>query len=117
MGGNRRRPADDERRARFIDQNGIDFIHNRVVIAALNLLLARRGHAVVAQIIEPELAVRPVGDIHRVLFATHIGLLIVLNAANGKPEEIVQLPHPFRVAPRQIIVHRHQVRAPACESV
>src|ERR1700730_17598294 len=37
MSGNRRRPADDERRARFVDQDGIDFIDNGVVITALDL--------------------------------------------------------------------------------
>src|SRR6476660_7355352 len=82
MCGNRRRPADDERRARFIDQDGIDFIDNRVVITPLDLLFARRGHAVVAQIIETELAVRAVRDVHRVLLAARIWFLIMLNAAN-----------------------------------
>ena len=82
MRGNGRRTANDERRARLIDQNGIDFIDNGIVITALDLLLARCGHAVVAQIIEPELAVRPVRDVHRVLFAALVRLLIVLNAAN-----------------------------------
>src|SRR4029077_12917409 len=41
MSGNRRRPADDEWCARFIDQDGIDFIDNGVVITALDLLFAR----------------------------------------------------------------------------
>ena len=41
----------------------------------------------------------------------------MLNAANRQPEEIVELPHPFCVASRQIIVHRHQVRATASERV
>ena len=63
MSRNRRRTADDERRARFIDQDGIDFVDDREMIAALHLLLARRGHAVVAQVIETELGVRPVGDV------------------------------------------------------
>src|SRR5256886_7685813 len=80
MRRNRRRPANDERRARFIDQDGIDFIHNGIVITALNLLFARRGHAVVAQIIETELAVRSVSDVHRVLFAANIRLLVVFDA-------------------------------------
>ena len=56
MGRNRGRPADDQRRARFIDQDGIHFVDDREIVAALDLLLARRGHAVVAQIIETELA-------------------------------------------------------------
>ena len=111
MGRDRGRPADDERRARFVDQDRIDFIDNRVMITALDLLVARRGHAVVAQIIESELAVRSVSDVHRVLLAAHIRLLIVLNATDGQSEKIIELPHPFRVASRQIIVHRHQMGA------
>src|SRR4030095_9200429 len=82
MSGNRRRTADDERRPRFIDENGIDFVDDRIAIDPLYLLLARCGHAVVAQIIETELAVRAVRDVHRVLLATHIGFLIMFNAAN-----------------------------------
>ena len=117
MRRNRRRAADDERRARFVDQDGIDFVDDRVVITALHLLLARRGHAVVAQIIETELAVRSVGDVHRVLLAADIGRLIVLNAADGQAEETVKLAHPFRVAPGQVIVHRHEMRAAAGERV
>jgi hypothetical protein len=82
MRGNGRRPADDKRRACFVDQDGIDFIDNGIMIAALDLLVAPSGHAVVAQVIETELAVRSVSDVHRVLFAANIRLLIVFDAAN-----------------------------------
>src|SRR5947199_4192111 len=82
MRRDRCRAADNERGAGFVDQDGIDFIDDRVIIAALDLLLARRCHAVVAEIIEPELTVRPVSDVHCVLFATKVWFLIVLNAAN-----------------------------------
>ena len=44
----RRLAANDQRRARFVDEDRIDFIDNRVVVTALNLLLARGRHAVVA---------------------------------------------------------------------
>ena len=56
MRRDRGRAADDERRARFVDQDGVDFVDDREVVAALHLLLARGGHAVVAQVIEAELA-------------------------------------------------------------
>ena len=117
MGRNRGGPADDQRRARFVDQDGIDFVDDREMIAALDLLLARRGHAVVAQIIETELAVRAVGDVHRVLLAANIRRLIVLNAADGQPEKTVKLAHPFGVAAGEVIVHRHEMRAAAGERV
>src|SRR6266542_3719289 len=102
---------------RFIDHNRTAFIDNGVVITALDLLLARCSHAVVAQIIETELAVRSVSDVHRVLFATFIRLLIVLNAADREAQEIVKLPHPLRVASREIIVYSHQMRAASAQRV
>ena len=111
MGRNRGRPANNERGARFIDQDGIDFVDDRVIVAALDLLFARRRHAVVAQVIEAELAVRSVGDIHPVLLTTFVRRLIVLDDCHGQPEETVKLPHPLGVAPGEVIVHRHQVRA------
>ena len=87
----RRRAADDERRARFVDQDRIDFVDDGEMITALDLLLARRGHAVVAQIIETELAVRAVGDVAGVLLAADVRRLIVLNAADSQAEKFVKL--------------------------
>ena len=40
---------------------------------ALDLLLAGRRHAVVAQVVEAQLAVDAVGDVARVLGAAHFG--------------------------------------------
>ncbi len=111
MGRDRRRTADDQRRARFVDQDGIDFIDDGIVIAALDLLLLGRGHAVVAQVIEAELAVRPVSDVAGVLFAAELRRLVVLNTADRQPEQVEKLAHPLRVAAREIIVYGHEVRA------
>ena len=64
-----RRAADDQRRARFVDQNGIHFIDNSEIMAALHLVLAAGGHAVVAQVIEAEFGVGAVGDVAIILRA------------------------------------------------
>ena len=63
VGRDRRRAADDERRAGFVDEDRVHFVDDGVVMRALDLLVATRGHAVVAQVIEAELAVRAVGDV------------------------------------------------------
>src|SRR5437870_13574844 len=109
MGRNRRRSADDEWGPRFIDQDGIDLIDDGVIITSLDLLLAGGGHPVVAQIIEPELTVRAVGNVHPVLLPADIRWLIVLNATAGESKKAIQLAHPLSVAASEVIVHRHQM--------
>ena len=112
-----RRAADDERRARFINQDRIHFVHDGEIMAALDLLLLARGHAVVAQIIEAELGVRAVGDVAGILLAADVRRLVVQNAADGQAEKFVNRAHPFRVARGEIIVHRHDVDAAAGERI
>ena len=43
-----RRTADDERRAGFINQNRVHFVHDGEVMATLHLFLLAERHAVVA---------------------------------------------------------------------
>ena len=109
--GDHRRAADDQRRARFINQDRVHFVHDGVVMAALDLLLFARGHAVVAQIIEAELGVGAVGDVAVVLLAADTGRLVVQNAADRQAEELIDRAHPFAVARRQVIVHGDDVHA------
>src|SRR3954471_4141806 len=87
------------------------------MVAALDLLLARGGHSVATQVVEAELAVGPVGDIHRVLLTPHIRWLIVLDNSDGQPKEVVELPHPLRVAASEVIVNRYKVCAAASQRV
>ena len=81
------------------------------------MLLAGGGHPVIAQIIEPELAVRAVGDVHPVLLSANVRGLIVLNATAGKSKKAIELAHPLGVAAREVIVYRHEMRAFAGECI
>ena len=56
------RSRDDERRARLVDQDGVDLVDDRVVQLALHVVLEPQLH-VVAQVVEAELVVRAVGDV------------------------------------------------------
>ena len=58
--------ADDERRAGLVDEDRVDLVDDREVVAALHLVGERRRH-VVAQVVEAELVVRAVRDVGRVL--------------------------------------------------
>ncbi len=60
------RAGNDQRRARFVDQDGVDFVDDGVGVAALHHVLEPVLH-VVAQIIEAELVIGAVGDVAVVL--------------------------------------------------
>ena len=54
--------GDDQRRAGFVDQDGIDFVDDGEVVLALHAVLEAELH-VVAQVVEAELVVGAVGDV------------------------------------------------------
>ena len=58
-------PADDERRPRLVDEDRVDLVHDAEGVAALGLLHVGHGH-VVAQVVEAQLVVGPVGDVGRI---------------------------------------------------
>ena len=107
---------DDERRARLVDQDRVDFVDDRVVEAALHAL-RRLEHHVVAQVIEAELVVGAVGDVGRV--RRLLGRVVHLRQvdADRQPEEAVDPPHPVRVALREVVVDGDEVNAVAGERV
>ena len=56
------RAGNDQRRPRLVDQDAVDFVHDREMVSALDVLRQLELH-VVAQVVEAELVVRPVGDV------------------------------------------------------
>ena len=109
--------ADDERRPRLVDEDGVNLVHDGEVVAVLHHLLRFHGHAVVAQVVEAELAVRAVGDVAGVLRAALRGVHRVLDAAHGEAEVLVEVAHPCGVAAREVVVHRHELHVLAGERV
>ena len=109
-------PRNDERRARLVDQDRVHLIDDGVGEAALDHFVEREFH-VVAQIVEAEFVVGPVGDVGGVLPPPLAVRQAVRDAADGKAEELVDPAHPFGVALREIIVDRDDVDAPAGERV
>ena len=108
--------ADDQRRPRLVDEDRVDLVHDRVLVAVLHAVLDPHRH-VVAQVVEPELVVRPVRDRRAVrgpaLGRRHRGL----DQPDLHAERSVDRPHPLRVALGQVVVHGHQVHAPSREGV
>jgi hypothetical protein len=78
---------------------------------------ARRRTHVVAQIVETELVVGPVGDVAGVGFLTLQSRHVALNRPHGQAQSHVQRSHPLHVAAGQVVVHRHDMDAFAFDRV
>jgi hypothetical protein len=109
-------PADDQRRARLVDQDRIHLVDDGEGQAPLHAVLDALHH-VVAQVVETVFVVRAVGDVGGVggllLLAAHLRQI----DADRQAQEVVELAHPLGVAPRQVIVHRDQMDALARQRV
>ena len=108
--------GDDQRRARLVDQDVVDLVDDPERMAALHDLLERDGH-VVAQVVEAELRVGPVGHVGLVGDALVLEGLHVLDHADLHAERVVERPHPLGVAAGEVVVHGHEVHALAAERV
>ena len=112
LGGTR----DDERRARLVDQDRVHLVDDGEAVPALDVALDRILD-VVAQVVEPELGVGPVGDVRAVaLLALAVGEA-VNHDPHGHAEELVDAPHPLRVAAGQVVVDGDDVDALAGQRV
>ena len=103
-------PADDERGARFVDEDRIDFVDDREVQLALHHVFELPGH-VVAQVVEADFVIRDVGDVAVVRRAPLDRRKVVLDDAHAHAQEVVQRRHPLGVAAGQIVVDRDHVHA------
>ncbi len=107
---------DDERGARLVDEDVVHLVHDGVVEVGEALLLLAGTH-VVAQVVEAELRVRPVGHVHAVggelVGDGHVGV----DGADLHPESREDRPDPVPVAPREVVVGGDDVHALAVEGV
>ena len=129
-----RRARDDQRGPGLVDEDVVHLVHDAVVELALDELRRRELH-VVAQVIEPELAVGPVGDVGPVgllpragpeVRHAHVGRAhrrveqvgrLVLEDAHREPQGVVDGPHPLGVPLGQVVVDRDDVDPLAGEGV
>jgi hypothetical protein len=85
-------------------------------VAALDLQLLVPGH-VVAQVVEPELVVGPVGDVGLVGLPLRVLGLAREHDVDGQAEEAVDPPHPLGVALGEVLVDGDDVDALARQRV
>ena len=94
----------------------VDLVDDGVGVPALHHVLEPVLH-VVAQIVEAELVVGAVGDVAVVGLLALLVVEAVDDDADGQPEELVDLAHPFGVALGEVIVDGDDVDAAAGERV
>ena len=109
-------PADDQRRARLVDEDGVDLVDDRVVQITLHVVVDAELH-VVAHVVEAELVVLAVRDVAVVRALLDLVALAWNDDAGAQPEEPVELAHPLRVATCEVIVDRHDMDPLALETV
>ena len=108
--------GDYERRPRLVDEDRVDLVHDGVIQLPLHHRLLVDRH-IVPQVIEAELGIRAVGYVAVIRRAALLGIELMHNAADGQPEEGVDLAHPARVAGGKVVVHGDDVHAVAGQGV
>ena len=108
--------GDDQRRARFIDEDGIHFIDNGEGMTALHHLREVIFH-IVAQIIKTKFIVGAIGNVGRIGLAALFIIKAMHNDTYGQAQETIDLAHPLRVAAGEIIIYRHHMHALAIQGI
>ena len=108
--------GDDQRCPRLVDEDRVDLVHDRVRVAALDALLERDRH-VVAEVVEPELGVRPVRDVALVRFLPLAERQHVLDVGDSHAEPLEDAAVPLGVALGEVVVDRDEVDAAARQRV
>ena len=116
VGGFFGRAGNDQRGARFVDEDGVDFVDDGELVPALDALRQVILH-VVAQVVETEFVVGAVGEVSAVGGVALLVVEIVDDHADGKAQAAIERAHPFRVAAREVVVHGDDVHAAPGERV
>ena len=102
--------GNNQRRTGFIDQDGVDFVHDGEGMAPLHQVVLA-DHHVVPQVIEAQFVIGSVGNVAGIGSPAFLGLQVMDNQADAQSQEAVHLAHPLAVPAGQVIVHRHNVDA------
>ena len=86
------------------------------MMGRLDHLVLADNH-IIAQVVEAEFIIGPVGDIAAVFFlASHV-IHVALNNPDAQTQKFIQRPHPITVAPRQVIIDGHDMHAFSSQGV
>ena len=107
--------GNDERRAGLVYEDAVNFVNNREIQGALNLAIDRSFH-VVAEVIEAELAVGPVGDVTGVVVFSLGGLHADSDVPYRDTKEFEYGFGEIGADPDKVVIGRDQVSVHAFQS-
>ncbi len=108
--------GDHQRDARFVDEQRIGLVHQGEMKRPVDLVRFFQTEAV-AQVIEPRLLHRDVGDVAAIGPLPILRGHPLLDAGGGEPQPLVDRPHPGGIAPGQVVVVGEHVKAMAGQGV
>ena len=101
--------GNDQRCAGLIDEDRVDFIDDAEPVITLHLVFLARRHAVVAEVVEAELARGAVSNVAAVHIPPEIRRHLLLDTAHGHSEKIVDVAHPLGVAAGEVVVDGNEL--------
>ena len=111
------RARDDQWRTSIVDEDGVYFVHDRIVMLALNKVFGARSH-VITEVVEAELIVRTEGDVRIVGSTAFRGIgAVLVDAVYTQTMEHVEWSHPLGVTLGEVVIHRHHVHPIAREGI
>ena len=106
----------DERRARFVNEDRVDLVHNGKDLSSLHHVLFVNDH-IVAQVVEAELVVRSIGNVRAVSRLLFLFALRPQDKPRGQSQILIDAPHFLGADARKVLVDRDDVHALARERV
>ena len=97
-----------QRNARLVYQNRVGLINHGGRKRPMHLF-RRIERNLIAQKIEADLVRCGVGNVAVVCPLAFFGVHALLNAAHREAEDFIDRAHPLRIAPSQVVVHRHHM--------
>src|SRR6266851_8857317 len=105
-------PGDNQRSARFVDQNRIHLVNYRKIMASLDTGREIKFH-VVAQVVEAKFVVGAVSNVGCVSRLALEIVHVVLDTSDFETKEAVNLSHPFSVARSEVVIYGDDVNTAA----
>ena len=84
------RAGDDQRRPGFVDQDAVDFVHDREIQFALHALIQGRDDEIVTKIVEPVFVVRAVRNVGAVCLESGAGAKMLQPLVGGIVRRVVR---------------------------